>query len=620
MTMKPATVYILEMIFCSAVLHLFYRLLVEGRVRYSGCRLYLLAATLLPALIPALDIRLWQDRIIYYEVPAEQVSEPAAHVTVGQQLATEMPSDIWATVLVALYAAGAAAIAAMLAIQLVKLRRTARRNASVHDSDGCRIVVSERIREPFSFLRTIYMPSSLDENDRESIIRHETAHIRHRHSIERLAMEAMKAAMWFNPFVWSFVRMLVEVQEYEADRDVIDSGFDKAKYANTIFKRTFGYSPDITNGLRSSLTKKRFKMMTTRKPSRTSLLRLAGSLPVIATLTMLFSVRAQATRYIAVEQPALPEVQQPEQIDQTQAKGDGKLERDGKQVATVHLSQQSDGKQVATAHISPKSWEVPAVDSPVAVVCFEENGYEPSPEHAPILLYAGEEVPIDYMLKNKFPRSQVQMSLSVMNYDKAVERFGERAKWGVLTASPIYTLAQILADPKFDGYRFVIDGRIVGRDGIGITDADVVSITVSAAGSKLANYGTWGEKNDVVQITTGKGVVSTIGGEEPYLMAKNMPVFGDGGNLVDFRHYIESKIQLPAEAAEIGLTDGRVIVRFVVEKDGSIKVVDHVAGPAIYAETIIDAIKSTSGQWTGGSQDGEAVRIIYTLPVDFTTL
>lgn len=592
--MKTAIVYILEMLLCSAVLHLFYRLLVERRVRYWGCRLFLPAAALLSAVIPALDIRLWEDRIVYYEAASEQAADAAAQVTVGEQIAVQVPANIWEPLLAALYAAGVAAMVTVLLRQAVRLRRIARSGVSTENSVGFRIVRSDKIREPFSFLRTVYLPASLDAAECGYILLHEAAHVRHGHSVERIVMETMKAVMWFNPFVWTFARLLAEVQEYEADREVIDSGCDKAKYANFIFKQTFGYSPDIANGLHSSLTKKRFKMMTTRKPSSKSLLRLAGSLPVIAVLSMLFSVRAQATHYVAVEggRTSGAETQQPAP--------------EGEKPVTI------------SKNTVIKRWSVPAVDSPIEVQSFAADGYEPSADHAPILLYDGKEVPIGYLLERKFPRSQLQMSLRVMDYDKAVERFGERAKWGVLTVPRIYTLAEILADPQFSDYRFVVDECIVDRSDLSITDADVMSLGVSAAGEPLANYGKWGLENGVVWINTAKGAAAAADGGKTFIVAEKMPVFGEDGTLNDFSKYIASKVSLPAEAVAAGLHDVRVIVRFVVEKDGSIEYVEHIAGPAICAKPVVDAVKSTSGKWTGGIQDGKAVRVTFVVPVEFT--
>ena len=288
--MKTILILCLEMLVCGAVFHLLYRTAFEGRVRFVGCRIYLIVVAALSAIIPALDIRLWRDRIVYIEATALNSTTTAD--TVAQST-----FDLWATIIICAYAIGVLVVMASAIRQAVKLARLG--TATVEN--GQRIVRSAKIDTPFSFLRTIYLPTSLAPEHCEVVIQHECAHIRRHHSLERIAMELMKAVLWFNPFVWLFSRLLTEVHEFEADREVIDSGFDNRLYATSIFTQAFGFSPDIANGLQSSLTKKRFKMMTKQRPSTRSLLRLAAALPVVATLAMLFSVRAQATVYLPVE-------------------------------------------------------------------------------------------------------------------------------------------------------------------------------------------------------------------------------------------------------------------------------------------------------------------------------
>ena len=288
--MKTILILCLEMLVCGAVFHLLYRTAFEGRVRFVGCRIYLIVVAALSAIIPALDIRLWRDRIVYIEATALNSTTTAD--TVAQST-----FDLWATIIICAYAIGVLVVLTSVISQAVKLARLG--TATVEN--GQRIVRSAKIDTPFSFLRTIYLPTSLAPEHCEVVIQHECAHIRHHHSLERIAMELMKAVLWFNPFVWLFSRLLTEVHEFEADREVIDSGFDNRLYATSIFTQAFGFSPDIANGLQSSLTKKRFKMMTKQRPSTRSLLRLAAALPVVAVLALAFSVRAQATVYLPIE-------------------------------------------------------------------------------------------------------------------------------------------------------------------------------------------------------------------------------------------------------------------------------------------------------------------------------
>lgn len=37
-------------------------------------------------------------------------------------------------------------------------------------------------------------------------------------------MESLKALLWWNPFAWLAARALTEVEEFEADRDVLPRG------------------------------------------------------------------------------------------------------------------------------------------------------------------------------------------------------------------------------------------------------------------------------------------------------------------------------------------------------------------------------------------------------------
>ncbi len=288
--MKTILTLYLEMLACGAVFHLLYRTTLEGRVRFVGCRIYLIVAAALSTIIPALDIRVWRDQIVYIEATALNSTTTAD--TIAQSI-----FDLWTAIIIGVYSIGLAIVVASAIRQVVKIARL----GAATIENGRRIVHSSLIDTPFSFLHTIYLPTSLTNEHCEVVIQHECAHIRHHHSIERIAMEAMKAVLWFNPFAWIFSRLLTEVHEFEADHEVIESGYDKTLYATSIFQQAFGFSPDIANGLQSSLTKKRFKMMTKQRPSTRSLLRLAAALPVVATLAMLFSVRAQATIYLPVE-------------------------------------------------------------------------------------------------------------------------------------------------------------------------------------------------------------------------------------------------------------------------------------------------------------------------------
>ena len=76
--MKTLAIYALEVLACSGVLLAAYAILLERHVRFGWCRAYLLASTLLAAVIPLLRIPVWPGKVI--EV-APTVALPAAEWT-----------------------------------------------------------------------------------------------------------------------------------------------------------------------------------------------------------------------------------------------------------------------------------------------------------------------------------------------------------------------------------------------------------------------------------------------------------------------------------------------------------------------------------------------------------
>ena len=88
------------------------------------------------------------------------------------------------------------------------------------------------------------------------------------------------------------------------------------------------------------------------------------------------------------------------------------------------------------------------------------------------------------------------------------------------------------------------------------------------------------------------------------------------GGMAGMMQYLSSNIRYPEDAREAG-TQGRVIVSFIVEKDGSISNA-KVAKPT-YSSLDEEALRVVSAmpKWVPGKQNGEAVRVKYAVPVSF---
>ena len=103
--------------------------------------------------------------------------------------------------------------------------------------------------------------------------------------------------------------------------------------------------------------------------------------------------------------------------------------------------------------------------------------------------------------------------------------------------------------------------------------------------------------------------------EEPFNVVEDMPAFP--GGMEAMIQFLSSNIQYPADAQKQKV-DGRVLVNFVVEKDGSITEVKVVKPgfPSLDAEAV--RVVKAMPKWKPGYQRGQAVRVQFTMPINFS--
>jgi len=83
-----------------------------------------------------------------------------------------------------------------------------------------------------------------------------------------------------------------------------------------------------------------------------------------------------------------------------------------------------------------------------------------------------------------------------------------------------------------------------------------------------------------------------------------------------FGEYIGRNLRYPEVAKIVGLT-GKVLVQFVIEKNGSVTEVKPVKclGAGCTSEAV--RVISESPNWRPGIQNGKPVRVMYTVPINF---
>lgn len=139
--------------------------------------------------------------------------------------------------------------------------------------------------------RKEYANSSIEDE----LYTHEFTHVRQKHTLDILFIEALKTIFWFNPLLYFYKRAMQLNHEFLADEKVINTTANTVYYQNLLLeKASIGTTFSLASNLNFSITKKRFFMMTkTTSTAKAAILKIAIT-PVIAGLMMLLCTKTVA--------------------------------------------------------------------------------------------------------------------------------------------------------------------------------------------------------------------------------------------------------------------------------------------------------------------------------------
>ena len=129
--------------------------------------------------------------------------------------------------------------------------------------------------------------------------------------------------------------------------------------------------------------------------------------------------------------------------------------------------------------------------------------------------------------------------------------------------------------------------------------------------------------NGVIEIKTKKPVLldvvvkteaQTEPDDKPFDVVEQMPSFP--GGMEALMKFISENVKYPKEAEEKGL-QGRVVVRYIIEKDGSISEVEIAKSVNEYLDAEAIRVVNAMPKWIPGKQKGENVRVKFTIPITF---
>jgi len=294
--MLSMTFYFLQVIICSGVMTGYYWLVLRNNRFHQYNRFYLLAAALLSWCIPLIRIRMSspvaaqsQPTVIrFFSVVAD--NNTYLDAVTGQQ---GSPVN-WNSLILAIYLLGAAVLLTGFVAGLWKLYRLLKTEPSQRTGNVW-LVFTEAKGTPFSFFRFIFWNRNVNPETSTSrqMLEHELAHVREGHTVDKLLMQVLIAAGWFNPFFWVIRREANLIHEFIADRKAVNDGeANAASLAEMLLSAAYPRQQfAFTNSFFFSPIKRRIIMLTRQHSNRFSYWRRVIALPMLAFVVLLFGFR-----------------------------------------------------------------------------------------------------------------------------------------------------------------------------------------------------------------------------------------------------------------------------------------------------------------------------------------
>lgn len=450
-----------------------------------------------------------------------------------------------------IYIMGMIVLLAMRLWQITRLQYGLKQGALWQDDkQGVCIYCHSGDVAPFSWMRNIVInEKDYDEAGRE-IILHEMGHIHNRHSWDVVLLTLVQMLQWWNPLVYVLGISLRDVHEYEADDHVLQQGVSARGYQLLLIRKAVGSgSYAFANSFNHSLTKKRITMMKKSKSNPWMKSKALYVIPVAA---------------LALSAFATPKFVAP--IEETVTKLEGK----GMEKSSNLQAQEEERKVVELKNV-------------------------------PKVLVDGKEMTTQEAME-AVKGKEIQNSLTTQPDGSEVLSIKTR---GTKDGQPLIVLnGKIIEIPK-DAKDYDSEERLAKL--LDIDAEDIESITVLQKDAATAKWGDKGS-NGVILITTkskdnvkelvkklpgaemdDEGNITVNGKSVSKIMLNDKEVFNNKDSICDVvaesaqfpggqmecSKWLMEHLRYPELCQELGV-QGRVIVGFVVEKDGSISNVKNI--------------------------------------------
>lgn len=229
---------------------------------------------------------------------------------------------------------------------------------------------------------------------------------------------------------------------------------------------------------------------------------------------------------------------------------------------------------------------------------------------AAALLYLGLQLQKMAEANKKVENTQA-VELAKLNTEKKEAKVEKKE---IIKQEPEKVVEQVKSSVKFTAPIIKKDREVKEEDEIKLDEVQKSDKAVGAftvEGNDEVGGAVLKAKEDIAAPEPPKHVVEET---KIFTVVEQMPMYPGGDAAL--MGYLRDNIKYPTVAAENGV-QGRVVVGFVVERDGSITDVNILRGvdPSLDREAM--RVVKSMPRWNPGKQNGSAVRVKYQVPVSF---
>jgi len=261
--------YLLEANLYLILFYGFYRVFLHKETFYATNRYFLILSSLTAFIIPLLQLGFLSKEIIL------------SNASMSPQVEVEKPALSVEKILIVLY---------LLVVFLFILKMiwgfrhifTLLKSPNKIVENGIVIIELANTKTAFSFFNMLFIDPELPQKN--TILKHEMAHIKQKHSFDVLFFEMIRSLNWFNPMTYLMKNDVKLLHEYLADEETTNKGIEKYDYAIFLIQNSYrDQSVQFTNPIfNSSILKRRISMLNQKKSAKWARLRLLLLLPVVA--------------------------------------------------------------------------------------------------------------------------------------------------------------------------------------------------------------------------------------------------------------------------------------------------------------------------------------------------